>query len=319
MPCKNIFPRVVNGKTVLCPCGVCLSCKIRKMQEWKLRLLMESQYYDDSCFITLTYNDEHLNHLPDAKEEIFDKKLNKFVPRKSLLYKDLQDFFKRYRKDFPPNSIKFYACGEYGDNRLRPHFHSIVFGAGVNSYNRECLKSDWGLSDFDRFEGVSAGLAYAEPDSMLYVASYTRKKLVGKLLKEVYTDKGLAPPDSRQSQGIGLRYYLDNRERILKDLCINFQGKKFPIPRYFVKKDEELEKLLQKKIFDYREDILRKRGFSKSDIFRFRFSGTFDCTPDFALFGENPDEFYSSAEQFNKNLEDRLKLFQQKNPLLMEL
>lgn len=314
------MPREVNGKIVMCPCGVCLSCKIRKMQEWKLRMMMEKQYYDDSAFITLTYNDEHLGHLPDSKVDILYSD-GVFRPRKSLLYKDLSDFNKRFRKNFPPSSLKFYACGEYGDNKLRPHFHSIIFGAGVNSYVRDCLKNDWGMSDPDRFEGVQAGLAYAEADSMLYVTSYTRKKLVGKLLQSEYLDKELAPPDSRCSQGIGYRYYLDNRDRILRDLFIKFEGKKYPIPRYFVKKDEELAEKINKKVYEYREDILRMRGFTNADIFRMRLDSSADFSAMVTLFGSGDYEtgYYDSAEQFNKNLEDRLKFFQKNNTLIKEL
>lgn len=318
MPCKNIMPRNVNGKMVMCPCGVCLSCKIRKMQEWKLRMMMEKKYYADSSFITLTYNDEHLRHLPDSKVDMLYSD-GVFRPRKSILYKDLSDFNKRFRKNFPPSSLKFYACGEYGENKLRPHFHSIVFGAGVNSYVRDCLQNDWGMSDSDRFEGVKAGLAYAEADSMLYVTSYTRKKLVGKLLQSEYIDKGLAPPDSRCSQGIGYRFYLDNRERILRDLCIIFEGRKYPIPRYFVKKDDELQKKINKKVYEYREDILRIRGYSQLDIMKLRLGSSTDFSAMDVLFGDNEDRYYQSAEQFNNNLEDRLNMFQRNNTLIKEL
>lgn len=313
MPCKNIMYRKVNGKYVKCPCGQCLSCKIARMNEWKLRLLMEKEYHDDSAFITLTYDEEHLSHLPDSKEQYYDKELGRFVFRKSIYYKDLTDFNKRFRKNFPPKSIKFYACGEYGENKFRPHFHSIVFGAGVNAFTRDCLKSDWGMSDSYRFDGVNAGLAYAEADSMLYTVGYVRKKFVGKLAKEVYEDKGLAQPDSRCSQGLGLQWWLDNQEKCLRDGFIKYQGREYPIPRYFIKNDENIKEVFKKRAQEWRVEVLRKKGWSMRDIIEFKYSGL----DNLILF--DSEEQCQSAETYNQNLEDRLKLFQRSNTLIQEL
>jgi len=37
-------------------------------------------------------------------------------------------FIKRLRKSISPLKIKYFSCGEYGDQYLRPHYHLIIFG-----------------------------------------------------------------------------------------------------------------------------------------------------------------------------------------------
>ena len=85
-------------------------CRIALSREWATRVLHESDYWDHSCFTTLTYNNEHL-------------------PKDGSLHKDeLQKFFKRLRKYLGDRKMKYFACGEYGDEGHRPHYHAILFG-----------------------------------------------------------------------------------------------------------------------------------------------------------------------------------------------
>lgn len=70
----------------------------------------ESQLHESSCFITLTYDDEHL-------------------PRNgSLHYPDVQKFLKRLRKTRPVGTVRHYVAGEYGGETDRPHYHACLFG-----------------------------------------------------------------------------------------------------------------------------------------------------------------------------------------------
>ena len=65
-------------------------------------------------FVTLTYNTEKV---PITR--------NGFM---SLHKKDLQDYFKRLRK-ISSLKLKYYAVGEYGSKKMRPHYHLILFNA----------------------------------------------------------------------------------------------------------------------------------------------------------------------------------------------
>ena len=46
----------------------------------------------------------------------------------SLRKRDFQLFMKRLRKKYSDDRIRFYACGEYGSETFRPHYHAILFG-----------------------------------------------------------------------------------------------------------------------------------------------------------------------------------------------
>lgn len=91
-----------------CPCGGCLLCRINRRRVWAHRILLESFKHGDSCFVTLTYDNDHL-------------------PEK-LVKLDYQNFLKRLRKSLAPRKIRFFLAGEYGELSGRPHFHLAIFG-----------------------------------------------------------------------------------------------------------------------------------------------------------------------------------------------
>ena len=104
-------------------CRKCDACRLDYAREWSLKGMLEFQYFDEvGCFITLTYDNDHLPSydLADCS-------------------KDFQDFMKRLRKDFKGRKgvvnadgeitypIRYLHCGEYGSKNGRPHHHAILF------------------------------------------------------------------------------------------------------------------------------------------------------------------------------------------------
>lgn len=87
-------------------CGHCQECINEKANNWVIRNYYEAKAHDDKCFITLTY----------AKDPIV------------LIKKDIQDFLKRLRKRINPTKVRYFAVGEYGTLRGRPHYHAIIYG-----------------------------------------------------------------------------------------------------------------------------------------------------------------------------------------------
>ena len=49
-----------SSGVVAVPCGQCKNCRINQARIWTNRILMEQCCHDYSCFVTLTYDDEHL-------------------------------------------------------------------------------------------------------------------------------------------------------------------------------------------------------------------------------------------------------------------
>jgi len=228
-------------------------CRIAKAREWATRLMHECDYYNYSSFLTLTYDNDH-------------------IPEDKSLSKDaLQKFFKRVRRRLEciPNdilvsqyqitlnsrqkpAIKYFACGEYGDQFGRPHYHAIIFGispfsAGILTLLKECWPYGF----------IKAGTVTY--DSCRYVADYVQKKYNGTKQKEVYGEK--QPPFQLQSQGLGLQYALDNQDRLISSLSITIHGTEVGIPRYYTKKLLIPKEARAQKTLDAKAE--RRKGFNE--------------------------------------------------------
>jgi len=176
------FHDVGSGTPLELPCGQCVTCRLEKSRRWAMRCMHEASLHDDNCFITLTYNSEN-------------------IPSDGGLVKaDFQKFMKRLRKRFPDKKIRYFMCGEYGDNSNRPHYHAVLFGftfndcilatrsnSGFDVYTSPTLESIWGLGF------VTVGSVTFE--SCAYVARYVMKKINGPLANQIDPDTGLKPYD----------------------------------------------------------------------------------------------------------------------------
>lgn len=180
-------------------------------------MLHELDYHDDACFITLTYSDEHL------------------PTNNSLVKRDLQLFFKRLRKSYP-NKIKYFACGEYGEQTERPHYHAILFGIGLKADHKKYVMDAWPYCDWSVYSICKNSFGIAEPDSIGYVAGYIDKKFSGELAEHEYQSKGREPVFKLASNGIGLSFVLDNSNDLARDLCLRHNGQSYSLPRYYLKK-----------------------------------------------------------------------------------
>lgn len=173
-------------RTLSLPCGQCIGCRLERSRQWAIRVMHEAQSWEDSCFVTLTYDDLHVS------------------VEKSLEYGDFQRFLKRLRKAVFPVRVRFFACGEYGEECLncqkakrdcccgrwvpttgRPHFHAAVFGYAFRG-DRVPFKKTGGGFMVDR----SAQLERLWPlgfssvgeltfESAAYIARYVTKKVTG--------------------------------------------------------------------------------------------------------------------------------------------
>lgn len=248
------------------PCQKCLPCKINKTSEWKLRLLMELKTNSVASFVTLTYNNDNLPS---------DRSLHK---------EDLSNFNKAFRQDYSL-PIKFFACGEYGDNpeRLtffgdnvdselvkRPHYHSIMFGVDNSYKTREILYENWHKCDSWKFFGKTwyKTVGQVTADSCSYVAGYCQKKLFGDLANDEY--KGKIPPFQLQSKKIGEEYFLQHIDEYKKIGGIPFNGVIHSIPATWKRKfdivfsPEIMEKNLQRELDKFNR--IHKSNFKTSEL-----------------------------------------------------
>jgi len=217
------------------PCGGCIGCRLDKSRQWSARLMHEAKDHEQKSFITLTYDDINL---PE------DNSLNK---------KHFQDFMKRFRKKHG-GKLRYFMCGEYGDQTERPHYHAIIYGCdfadktkhskgtqGHQLYKSKTLDDLWGLGH--------TWIGDVTHESCGYVARYCMKKVTGEqalehysrvneqtgewyLLQPEYINMSLKP-------GIGATFYEKFKTDLYPADFAVVKGKKIPVPKYY---DRQLER-----------------------------------------------------------------------------
>lgn len=219
----------------------------------------ENQMHDESCFITLTMNDEYL-----ASRE------NKFSLDKS----EFQRFMKRLRKKYG-EKIKYFHCGEYGEKNHRPHYHAIIFGMDFEDKELFKVREDIKLY-------VSENLAKIWPygfstigevtfESCAYVARYVTKKITGKDAGQHYlrwdpsTGEGIPiePEYATMSRGrkkgdaLGGSWFEKFKTDVYPHDYVVFKDHKLRPPRYYDKllSEEEFEKIKEKRAEELPEVI----------------------------------------------------------------
>lgn len=250
------------------PCGRCEACRLERARQWAVRCTHEASLHEKNCFITLTYNDEHL------------------PPFANLKYKDFQKFMKRLRKRFGSKSIRFFMCGEYGERRTRPHYHACLFGldfddriyfkttpSGSKIYTSKTLDALW--SDRAGNPIGFASLGDVNFDSAGYVARYVLKKSYGSEQRRIYEMADIKTGEvvTRQKEfsrmslkpGIGAGFYNKWRSDIFPgDYCI-INGVKIKPPKYYYKKLAIEDPNLYNRVQSEREALAVKLAVDNSE------------------------------------------------------
>jgi hypothetical protein len=128
--------------------------------------VLESKLWKSSCFTTLTYDQDHLPLIGG-------------VP--TLQKADMQGFLKRLRQRLP-QKIRYFGCGEYGDQSGRPHYHLVIFN--IYEHQWDAISASW-----DKGFIVNAPLTVQRA---VYTARYTTKKLIGQTTHKDGTDNEFA-------------------------------------------------------------------------------------------------------------------------------
>lgn len=200
-----------NYRSIHVPCGQCIGCRLDYSRQWAQRCYHELSLYDKNCFITLTYDDDHVPWSSKTGEQ-------------TLFKRDLQLFWKSLRKKI--GKFRYFACGEYGDDTYRPHYHAIIFG--FDFPDKQLFKCNRNgdylyISDllFETWKKGQCLVGNANYDTAAYVARYVVKKLNGPLGKEKYEGIEKEFVVMSRRPGIG-RYWYDKYKSDLfpSDDCI---------------------------------------------------------------------------------------------------
>lgn len=207
------------------PCGGCLGCRASRAREWTLRCTLENQEHRHTSFTTLTYDDQHLPP--------------------TLIKRHLQLWLKRLRSQ-AAGPIRFFASGEYGETRGRPHYHALLFGLHPE-HGRALVEQTWTM-----------GHSYTvpvSPGAIAYVAGYNAKKIgwrrnqteeqVDPETGEVFTWQ---PPFIQMSRRPGIGGHARQWPQSWRLYAVN-NGYKQPVPRFLHESwkkqatEEEIEEL----------------------------------------------------------------------------
>lgn len=240
-----IRPIHIKGQKELVPCGQCCLCREQYAKQWAVRASLENRLHDKSVFLTLTYDPL-------------------FLPKDGSVHKRvLQLFLKRLRK-YCKCKIRYFACGEYGEQNRRPHYHLIVYG--IDRHNPVFYgflgKSGYCRCWSDPDTGTPYGRVFVGDvtfDSCKYVAGYVAKKYKGKGALAYYQKLGVEPEFCLQSRrpGIGGAYFDKYQDILFNKGFITISGKKYDIPKYFEDKRRES---------DWQYDFKRKIEVAKSQF-----------------------------------------------------
>lgn len=235
---------------------------------------LERLCHEHAMFVTLTYSPDGLY----TNDKGFC----------SLSKRDLQLYLKRLRKaidsrckefNLPPNPIRYFACGEYGEKGNRPHYHLIIYGLSPY-FPSDCHLVTQAWSDPD----MKAPYGHVEirecvHETIQYVAGYVLKKLVS-----AKDPQGRTPEFTCSSRKPGIGYLgIIELVKVLQNPVarkqfnvldngvpgsLRVQGRNLPLGRYCMDKvklhlwiDQEMEKSTK----DYLTEMAIKYFHTKTD------------------------------------------------------
>ena len=215
-------------------------------------------------FLTLTYNEESLPADGGLDKTHFQK------------------FMKRYRQHLERNEggqkIRYYMCGEYGDQTNRPHYHALIFGhnfsdktlfrktdSGHNLYTSTILDNLWTHGFCNIGELTFESAAYTARYIMKKVKSHDEKRSIKYLGNEISPEEWQAysrvNPDTGEAHyvlqeytnmsrrpGIGQGWYAKYGEETYRDDYIIERGMKMQPPKYYDEQYPDIKTIKDKRI-----------------------------------------------------------------------
>lgn len=211
------------------PCSRCDGCKLERSRQWAVRLVHESQMHENNVFLTLTYNPEKLpedGSLDVSHYQNFMKRLRKKRETHGTLFETNTD-----------TNIRFFHCGEYGDQHKRPHYHACIFNldfrdklpwkkVGENQlYTSKTLEDLWP----DGFSTIGA----VTFESAAYVARYIMKKMHGASAEILYEGRKPEYVTMSRRPGIGKNWLEKYKKVVKRDDTVILRGVEMKPPKFY--------------------------------------------------------------------------------------
>ena len=220
-----------------------MDCRVRRTTEWTIRCYHEAQLHSSNIFVNPTFETDPV----------------------TLSRRPFQLFFKSLRK--AGYKFSYFGCGEYGENRSRPHGHIILFGIdfpdryawkrvrGNLYYRSPTLEKHW----------PNGHILFCEATrkNAMYTAGYTTKKLNGPKADEIDPETGLkhyerVHPETGEifavkpeftmcstKPAIGKTWLEENYREIYPADSVVMNGREYQVPRKY----DEWLKVIDPKLY----------------------------------------------------------------------
>jgi hypothetical protein len=236
-----------RDRPVTLPCGRCIGCRLEHSRQMAIRCYHESSLTDNNCFLTLTFDDDHI------------------PVNGSVDVRDFCLFMKKLRKISGPG-VRYLHCGEYGPKFLRPHYHACIFNFdfhdkylweekdGTKLYRSETLEKLWPYGN--------STIGAVTFESAAYVARYVTKKLKGKAAFE-YDALGIKPEYATGSRrpGLGKPWFEKYKTEVFPFDEVIIRGMAVKPPAYYMRLLEQSDPDIAKEVKAKR----RNEGWNRAE------------------------------------------------------
>lgn len=131
------------------PCGRCEECRDSNRLQWQFRLRCELDYCRKLGwhigFFTLTYDDEHLPHIPESCFRVAAPEQCPPCFSRHDVRTFIDNIRKRIHERYKVKSLRYLVASEFGKSTQRPHYHGIIcFPSEVPPDEMfDLIKSQW--------------------------------------------------------------------------------------------------------------------------------------------------------------------------------
>lgn len=259
------------------PCGKCPSCIRNRAAGWSFRLMKEIKMSETAYFVTWTYNTDSIPINEHGEVTLKSSDIQDSIKRLRY-YHSKPEIRRESLRGAKIKDIKYYICGEYGEDGDRPHYHAII----INAFESDIVKAwDKGIVDIDE----------ANLNTVDYVVGYIQKE---GLEKENRDSKF-----SLMSKKIGLSYLTDDvikthRNNPELSYLVSERGNKVKMPRYYK------DKIYVNQYKDNLRDYVYKETVKREDKER----------AEYEKVGKNYDKYKAMEKDmkfYEKNINKKLR------------
>ncbi|MDO3651330.1 rolling circle replication-associated protein, partial [Nocardia mangyaensis] len=164
-----------------------------------------------------------------------------------------QKFLKRLRNSQPLKTIRFFHCGEYGDQGGRPHYHACIFNHDFTDKEHYKTVGDYPLYHSKELSRLwpygFCTIGTLTFETAAYTARYITKKITGPEAEQHYNGRKPEYITMSRRPGIAKQWLNQYKSDVYPNDYVIVNGKKCGAPKFYDQQlsDDELLKIKSKR------------------------------------------------------------------------